>query len=282
MLVPLNPNVGQDHHNARYLATACDLAYLSAAEGCRKFQSELGLKAELIHVDNTEAYVAGNDKALVVAVRGSEAPTAIDGFKDWLLTNARNFLILPEGRIGTDFVSAGVGARFHRGFMAALDEIWEPLFKAVDTALLELERPLWVTGHSLGGAIALLAAWRMERQFLKVHQVYTFGAPMIGNPAAAEAFQKHFPGRIFRYVDTRDPVPKLPTISLTSNEYSHCLQEVMLGATSVEDALQEAAGKAVDRVLDATFIDEIVGKLNQRVDAHLMGNYLQRIGERIA
>jgi hypothetical protein len=281
MLPPLNPNVGQDHRNARYLATACDLAYLPADEGCRKFQSDLGLKAELIHVDNTEVYVAGNDKALVVAVRGSEAPTALDGFKDWLLTNARNFLVLPEGRIGTDFVAAGVGARFHRGFMAALDEIWQPLFQAVDGALLELERPLWVTGHSLGGAIALLAAWRFERQFLKVHQVYTFGAPMIGNPAAAAAFQQQFPGRIFRYVDTRDPVPKLPTISLTSNEYSHCLQEVQLGATSVGDALQEAAGKAVDRVLDATFIDEIVGKLNQRVDAHLMGNYLQRIGERL-
>ncbi|MFV0442256.1 MAG: lipase family protein [Planctomycetaceae bacterium] len=282
MLAPLNPNVGQDHHNARFLATACDLAYLPADEGCQKFLSELGLKAELVQVDNTEAYVAGNDKALVVAVRGSEAPMALDGFKDWLLTNARNFLVLPEGRIGTDYVSAGVGARFHRGFMAALDEIWEPLFKTVDSALLELERPLWVTGHSLGGAIALLAAWRFERQFLKVHQVYTFGAPMIGNPAAAEAFQKQFPGRIFRYVDTRDPVPKLPTVSLTSNEYSHCLQEVRLGATSVEDALEEAAGKAVNRVLDATFIDEIVGNLNQRVDAHLMGNYLQRIGERIA
>lgn len=43
MLAPLNPNVGQDHHNARYLATACDLAYLPAAEGCRKFQEQLGL-----------------------------------------------------------------------------------------------------------------------------------------------------------------------------------------------------------------------------------------------
>ncbi|MCA9055844.1 MAG: lipase family protein, partial [Planctomycetaceae bacterium] len=169
----------------------------------------------------------------------------------------------------------------HRGFMAALAEVWDPLFQAVDGLQLEKERPLWVTGHSLGGAVALLAAWRFERQFLKVHQVYTFGAPMIGNPAAAEAFQKQFPGRIFRYVDTRDPVPRLPTISLTSNEYSHCLQEVLLGASDVGDALQEAAGHALNRVLDATFIDELWGNVNQRVGSHLMANYLQRISDRI-
>lgn len=282
MLSPLNPGVGQDHGNARFLATACDLAYLPADAGAAKFQSELGLQAQLISRDNTQAYVGTSDAAVVVAFRGSEKPASMDGFKDWLLTNARNFLVLPEGRIGTDFAAAGVGARFHRGFMAALDEIWEPLFQAVDAAQLARERPLWVTGHSLGGAIALLAAWRFERQFLKVHQIYTFGAPMIGNPAAAEAFQKQFPGRIFRYVDTRDPVPKLPAVSLTSNEYSHCLQEVLLGASNVGDALQEAAGKAVDRVLDATFIDEIWGGVTRRVESHLMANYLQRIGERMS
>ena len=62
MLPPLNPNVGQDHNNARYLATACDLAYLPAAEGCREFKAKLGLDAELVAVDNTQAYVAGNDR----------------------------------------------------------------------------------------------------------------------------------------------------------------------------------------------------------------------------
>jgi hypothetical protein len=282
MFPPLDPEVSRSFRNAQYLAKACDLAYYGTAEGQPLFQSELKLQAELISADNTQAWVGSNDNALVVAFRGSETPNSIDGFKDWLLTNARNFLILPEGRIGTDFAAAGVGARFHKGFLTALDEIWEPLFKVVDAAQLKAERPLWVTGHSLGGAIALLAAWRFERQFLKVHQVYTFGAPMIGNAAAAAAFQKQFPGRIFRCIDPGDPVPKLPTLSLTSNEYSHCLEEIVLGAATTGDALQSVAGQAVDRILDATVIDEIWGKLIKTVDSHLMGNYLQRIGERIA
>ena len=78
-------------------------------------------------MSNTQVYVAQNDKVLVVAFRGSQAPNTLDGLKDWLLTNANNYLILPEGQIGTDFAAAGVGARFHRGFMEALHVIWEPL-----------------------------------------------------------------------------------------------------------------------------------------------------------
>ena len=67
--------------------------------------------------------------------------------------------------------------------------VWEPLFAAVDQAQKAKERPLWVTGHSLGGAIALLAAWRFRRNFFAVQEIITFGAPMIGNDTAAKAFR---------------------------------------------------------------------------------------------
>ena len=74
--------------------------------------------------------------------------------------------------------------------------IWEPLFAAVDQAQKSKERPLWVTGHSLGGAIALMAAWRFRRNFLAVQEIITFGAPMIGNDAASKAFEQEFSGKI--------------------------------------------------------------------------------------
>ena len=97
--MPLTLNLqtpDRDYANARYFATACDLAYYPEAEGKPKFQSELGLDVRLVSVDNTQVYVGGSEGAIVVAFRGSESPNSLDGFKDWLLTNAKNFLALPR------------------------------------------------------------------------------------------------------------------------------------------------------------------------------------------
>jgi len=278
--MPLDPSIPGHLPNVRLLARACDLAYLDEPEASAAYQSELGMSARLISVDNTQAYLAGDDGSLVVAFRGSQCPTDLDGCKDWLLTNANNLLIIPEGRIGTDFASAGVGARFHRGFMEALAEIWDPLVTAVQQAWDQSERPLWVTGHSLGGAIALLAAWRFQRQFIPVHEIVTFGAPMIGNAVAAQAYEREFPNRIFRYVDIEDPVPLLPTVSLVANAYAHCLNEVRLQGPepkAVAHALGELGRTAVEGLLTASLVDEVWDLLKRRIDAHLIPNYQNRL-----
>lgn len=269
---------GRDDHNALFLATACDLAYLPQDQGAAEFAAKLGLNAKLISVDNTQCYLAENDSVIVLAFRGSEMPNSIDGFKDWLLTNAKNFLVLPAGQIGTDFVAAGVGARFHRGFMESLNEIWEPLIAAVDEAVSRKDRPLYITGHSLGGALALLASWRLQRQMINVHNVYTFGAPMVGNDIAAKAFEKEFPHRIFRYVDGGDMVPKLPTVSMFSNEYWHCLTEVVVGnSQSASEALQALATGDKTAALSQVVLDGVWSKATSGIQKHLMGNYIAQI-----
>lgn len=276
-----------DSRNAAYLALACELVYLPEPAGREAFRERLGLDARLIASANTQTYVGESGSAVVVAFRGSENPATIDGLKDWLLTNASNFLVLPEGRIGTDFAAAGVGARFHKGFMGALAEIWDPLSAAVDAAQKRRERPLWVTGHSLGGALALLAAWRFQQQFQAVHAVHTFGAPMVGNQKAAEAFQREFPGRIFRYVDDLDLVPVLPAISLIANTYTHCLTERRLGGQNPSPSTEVSAAemcrllaeRTVDGLLDATLIDDVWGGLQKRISHHMMANYQARLDE---
>ena len=276
--------------NALFLARACDLAYYPEAEGAPRFRSELGLEARLISVDNTQVYVAQDDRSVVVAFRGSEAPTTLDGLKDWLLTNANNYLILPEGRAGTDFAAAGVGARFHRGFLEALEMIWQPLVAAVEEAQKARERPLWITGHSLGGALALLAAWRFRRNFIDVHEVVTFGAPMIGNEAASQAFAREMPGKIFRYVDLEDVVPHLPTVSLIANAYSHCLNEVALSAAEAAAAqaalaaMQPADGAApageAPAQLDPAAVEQVWDMVKGRIASHMIANYLARVQSR--
>jgi triacylglycerol lipase len=290
MAMSLYGSTPGDARDALFLARACDLAYYDEPEGPARFREELGLETRLISADNTQVYVGENDQAIVVAFRGSQAPTTLDGLKDWLLTNANNYLILPEGRSGTDFAAAGVGARFHRGFLDALEMVWGPLTARVEQALKAKDRPLWVTGHSLGGALALLAAWRFRRSFLPVCAVVTFGGPMIGNEAASKAFEREFPGKIFRYVDVGDVVPLLPSVSLVANAYCHCQSEVSLSTAEATEAASElAALRSSDGtttttttadVLTAGMMDQVWGTLKGRIAAHLIANYQARVETR--
>lgn len=289
MALALNPSQPGGFANARFLGTAADLAYDNASEGPPKFATQLGLTARLISVDNTQAYVATNADHIVIAFRGSENPASLDGLKDWLLTNAVNMLVVPEGRIGTDFMSAGVGARFHLGFMTALAEVWDPLKAAVDEELAKQDRKVWVTGHSLGGALATLAAWRLEQQFVTVEGVYTFGAPMIGNELAAKAYDTQFAGRSFRFIDDADLVPRLPTVSFVTNQYVHVPREMSLGSalqfgSGVLKALDVFAGfarSATDSVLSGTVRDDLWKLVLQRIDAHMMTNYNALLDKRL-
>lgn len=269
-----------DWRNAHFLGMASELAYMAEPEAKVQFKELLGMDARLISVDNTQAYVLTNADHVAVAFRGTEGPTTIDGLKDWLLTDAMNLLIVPEGRLGTDFIAAGVGARFHQGFISALAEIWDPLFEAVSAEQKVNERPLWLTGHSLGGALALLAAWLFVRRFVSVHQIYTFGGPMIGNKAAIAAFNKELAGKIFRYVEPRDPVPQLPTMSLLANQFDHCDKVVALGELLPSYWGSLATG-AAQGVLSGGDFDATWLYIQERVGAHSMITYLEYVKKQI-
>jgi pimeloyl-ACP methyl ester carboxylesterase len=262
--------------SARFLCEASALAYLGAADGPRAFRGLLGLEARLFSIDNTQAWLGVDDDNVVVAFRGTESPMTLDGLKDILLTDAMNLLVVPEGRLGHDLSAAGVGARFHKGFVDAIAEIWPALADAVEQELASRDRPLWITGHSLGGALALLAAWLFKRRFVPVHEVCTFGAPMIGNRAACTAFDREFAGRIFRYVNGRDPVPKLPTMSLVANEFLHVSQERLLGKdpmTGLADMIGAVAAKAAGGLLSGDLVDEAWGHVNAEVASHFLDRY---------
>jgi triacylglycerol lipase len=266
--------------NARFLCEASALAYLPAAAGKAAFRDLLGLEATLCSVDNTQAWLATDDCNIVVAFRGTESPATIDGLKDILLTDAMNLLVVPEGRLGHDLAAAGVGARFHKGFADAIAEIWPPLAEAVEAEFKRRDRPVWLTGHSLGGALALYAAWLLKRRFIPVHEVCTFGAPMIGNQAAAEAFNREFAGKIFRYVNGRDPVPKLPTMSLVANEFLHVESERLVGrdpVTRLTDLLGAVASQAAGGLLSGTLLDEAWATLNAEVSNHFLDRYREQL-----
>ena len=245
------------------------------------FKDELGLDAALVSVGNTQAYLAHSPEHIVLAFRGSESPTSLDGLKDWLLTNAANLLIAPEGDLAAEFAAAGVTARWHQGFVSAITDIWPILCPAVEAEAQRQDRPLWVTGHSLGGALALLAAWLLKRRFVNVHQVVTFGAPMVGNAEVSAALNREFGGKVTRYVNGPDPVPLMPMMSLLTNDYAHCDAVRVLGDGAAADLLAYLRGAGVQvagAVWTGQAMDAVWALVQGRVAAHLMADYRKLIG----
>lgn len=66
-------------------------------------------------------------------------------------------------------------------------------------------KPFYLTGHSLGGAIASLVSWKMTALGLLPADAYTFGSPRVGDSTFAAAAQPEW-----RVVDEFDIVPELP------------------------------------------------------------------------
>jgi hypothetical protein len=100
------------------------------------------------------------------------------------------------------------GGMVHGGFMALFEGIW-PL---VDTTLRSLSAPLFLTGHSLGAAMATLTAALHAPQ-----AVYTFGSPRVGDRRFAASLA-HL--RIYRVFNPLDIVAALPP-SLIPLEFCH-------------------------------------------------------------
>ncbi|KAJ6797672.1 phospholipase A1-Igamma1, chloroplastic [Iris pallida] len=72
---------------------------------------------------------------------------------------------------------------------------------------------LTVTGHSLGGALALLTAFEAASTIPDLPvSVISFGAPRVGNGAFAEKLIKQLQVKTLRVVVKQDVVPKLPGI----------------------------------------------------------------------
>lgn len=92
------------------------------------------------------------------------------------------------------------GGSVHKGFKMILMEAWEEIRQQLET----ISEPLYYTGHSLGGALAVLAA-----SLKNPTAVYTFGSPRMGN---AEFVNKTRELKIYRVVNPRDIVTSVPPL----------------------------------------------------------------------
>jgi triacylglycerol lipase len=88
--------------------------------------------------------------------------------------------------------------RVHEGFESALDAVWPAILRELE----KLDCPFFYSGHSLGAALATLAASRCSP-----HAAYVFGSPRVGNELFAAKLESV---ALYRVVDDADVVTVLP------------------------------------------------------------------------
>ena len=153
----------------------------------------------------------------VVSFRGTENE------QDWK-TNLR-YSLTPvdfpqaEGREPT--------GKVHQGFLDAFRSVRDQVDRYLPCAE---ELPIFITGHSLGGALATLGAAHLSGWGLTA--CYTFGAPRIGD----KGFAGNLRIPVYRVVNPGDPVPHVPT---PLRGYRHAGDGRGLRRTSPSDKVRE-------------------------------------------
>jgi hypothetical protein len=133
---------------------------------------------------------------------------------------------LPDVIKDLEFVGANeheLGIQVHAGFDQSLQECLPWVIQR-----LKRDRPVWVTGHSLGGAVAALLMATLEHRGFKEVAGVTFGQPKVTDARGVERLARL---NLLRVVHEADPVPMLPPVFLEVGEigiYHHSGAELLI------------------------------------------------------
>ncbi len=189
-----------DRVNALGLGRAAKLAYEDEAPVKEKTQAWGFPDMRFFDKGDTQAFLIANATTLILAFRGTEPMKA----KDW--------------KADAKFRQVDAyGGEVHRGFKKALDQVVGDVEREIG-ALRTQGQALWVTGHSLGAALAILCVAYLKQRAVPVQGIYTFGAPRVGDKKFAQGFNADFAARTFRFVNNNDVVTRMPPRAL---DYSH-------------------------------------------------------------
>ena len=181
--------------NAWWLAEVSTLVYADEDFVRTRF-SKAGLpQVRFFDKQSTQCFVANNDQFAIVAFRGSEIWKKKEKF------DLNKVMADLKADVDIRLTDWPQGGKVHRGFKEALEEVWLDLLPYI-RQLDGKGCNIWMTGHSLGAALATLCAGR----YGNVQAVYTFGSPRVGN----DFFKEQYGVNTYRIVNNDDIVARVP------------------------------------------------------------------------
>lgn len=191
----------------------------------------VSMQVDPMFIRSTAHVVQSADgRVVVVCYRGTEPMSLINWLTDADVYPEKVRFAFPGSDEGYD-----VHAGFYRNVRATRFEVLAMLERALagravfkgGGAVPHPMQALYVTGHSLGGAMAMLLGIMLatDPAFAplaeRLRAVCTYGQPMVGSPGLAEACRQHplLAQRVVRYVYRDDVVPHLPPKD--SGDFAH-------------------------------------------------------------
>lgn len=136
-------------------------------------------------------YVAMIGDTAVVMFRGTNPPE----IQDWFANLNNRAFKSEHGQV-------------HAGFWASYETLHDQLIE-----VLRQKQPkrIWITGHSLGGALAVVCGYKlMTDEGKEIAGVMTFGQPRVGSPEFCKHMDSELRGRMVHFVNENDLVPRIP------------------------------------------------------------------------
>ena len=159
------------------------ITYDNPKDSKNKFKSFGFNIVEFFDIDGAQAYLLKDMNDIrVLSFRGTEVTQKSD--------------ILADLKAGKNIEACG--GKVHVGFKGEINKVWP----AIEKAIANIDT-LYLTGHSLGAAMATIAASRMQS---KVTALITFGSPRVGN----QEFVSSLNVTHYRVQNNCDDVTKVP------------------------------------------------------------------------
>ncbi|MCB9033784.1 MAG: lipase family protein [Chitinophagales bacterium] len=196
---------------------------------------------------STNIVIFESDNSLIISFRGSENKGGLKNwYKDWMKTDLDATMTA---------VADWDSVYLHQGFVNAFFSIKDSLIEMLDS-INQYHKKIYLTGHSLGGALAIVAATDFAINHIGFEAVYTYGSPRVGGTAFKD-FYDCLAIPTFCYINENDMVTKLPpNKKFWTKEYcpcydvSHCGQYQNIGTQYVIDEYYKIVSERQPNLFD--------------------------------